>query len=59
MNSVVYNMDCLEAMKAMPDKAFELAIVDPPYGIGADAIGVKKFGATKSCKQKKWEILTC
>jgi site-specific DNA-methyltransferase (adenine-specific) len=24
----------MEAMKAMPDKAYELAIVDPPYGIG-------------------------
>lgn len=32
--SVVYNTDCLEAMRAMPDKAFDLAIVDPPYGIG-------------------------
>ena len=26
--------DCLEAMKAMPDNAYDLAIVDPPYGIG-------------------------
>ena len=28
-------MDCMEAMKDMPDKAFELAIVDPPYAVGA------------------------
>lgn len=28
----LYNMDCMEAMKQMPDKAFDLAIVDPPYG---------------------------
>jgi site-specific DNA-methyltransferase (adenine-specific) len=28
--------DCLEAMRVMPDNAFELAIVDPPYGIGED-----------------------
>jgi len=28
--------DCMEAMKAMPDKAYELAIVDPPYNVGAD-----------------------
>jgi site-specific DNA-methyltransferase (adenine-specific) len=35
MNSVVHNTDCLEAMRQMPDKAFDLAIVDPPYGIGA------------------------
>ena len=30
-------MDCMEAMREMPDKAFELAIVDPPYGIGVKA----------------------
>ena len=28
--------DCLEAMKAMPDNAYDLAIVDPPYGLGMD-----------------------
>ncbi len=27
-------MDCLEAMKDMEDNAFDLAIVDPPYGLG-------------------------
>lgn len=32
MTSEVYNMDCMEYMKALPDKAFDLAIVDPPYG---------------------------
>jgi site-specific DNA-methyltransferase (adenine-specific) len=30
----IYNSDCLDAMKAMPDNAYELAIVDPPFGIG-------------------------
>lgn len=30
----LYNMDCMEGMKQFPDKHFELAIVDPPYGIG-------------------------
>ena len=29
-----YNMDCMEGMKKIPDKYFDLAIVDPPYGIG-------------------------
>ena len=28
-----YNEDCLEAMKKIPDNYFDLAIVDPPYGI--------------------------
>lgn len=30
--NIAYNMDCLEAMRKMPDKCFDLAIVDPPYG---------------------------
>lgn len=28
------NMDCMEFLKAQPDKSFDLACVDPPYGIG-------------------------
>lgn len=31
---MVTNEDCMEMMKRYPDKFFELAIVDPPYGIG-------------------------
>ena len=30
----LYCMDCMEGMKDFPDKYFDLAIVDPPYGIG-------------------------
>ena len=30
-SSVVYNEDCVEALKRFPDKYFDLAIVDPPY----------------------------
>lgn len=36
----LYNMDCMQGMKEFPDKFFDLAIVDPPYGIGID--GQKK-----------------
>ena len=28
------NCDCMEGMKKIPDKYFDLAIVDPPYGDG-------------------------
>lgn len=35
MTSEVYNMDCMEYMKSIPDNFFDLAIVDPPYGINA------------------------
>lgn len=30
----IFNRDCMDAMKEMNDNAFDLAIVDPPYGIG-------------------------
>lgn len=45
----LYNEDCLQAMRLMSDKQFDLAIVDPPYGIGA---GSKKFinGTSKTVK---------
>ena len=33
----LYNMDCMEGMKQFPDKYFELAIVDPPYGLPKDS----------------------
>jgi site-specific DNA-methyltransferase (adenine-specific) len=39
-----YNMDCLEGMKEIPDKFFDLAICDPPYGIGYDAQAQKSAG---------------
>tara|TARA_R110002074_G_C12219952_1_gene637147 strand:- start:49 stop:657 length:609 start_codon:yes stop_codon:yes gene_type:complete len=29
----IYNQDCLKAMKSMKDNQFDLAIVDPPYGL--------------------------
>lgn len=29
-----YNTDCMVGMKKIPTKHFDLAIVDPPYGIG-------------------------
>lgn len=43
-----YNMDCLDAMRQMPDKAFDLAIVDPPYGGGAGSqfVQIEEAGPT-------------
>ena len=31
--ATLHNIDCMEYMKTLPDNAFDLAIVDPPYGI--------------------------
>ena len=30
----LYNIDCMEYLKTLEDNSFELAIVDPPYGVG-------------------------
>ena len=32
--ATLYNLDCMEYMATLPDKSVDLAIVDPPYGIG-------------------------
>jgi len=51
-----YNVDCIEFMKSKPDKYYDLAIVDPPYGIsmGGGKIGnskkdYKQFAGSDSC----------
>ena len=38
-----YNMDCMQGMKEFPDKYFDLAIVDPPYGDGG-VLGAERRG---------------
>ena len=50
------NIDCMEYMRTLPDKAFDLAIVDPPYGID---VANANYGArktkNKSCDGKNWD----
>lgn len=38
----LYNMDCMEGMKEFPDKFFDLAVVDPPYGGGSQTVNVER-----------------
>lgn len=38
--SNIYNMDCMEYMKTVPDRYFDLAVVDPPYGINAPSMNM-------------------
>ena len=42
---VAYNLDCMAYMRALPDKAFDLAVVDPPYGGGGKASPTKSTSA--------------
>jgi len=56
-NSIAENRDCMDAMREFPDKYFELAIVDPPYGIGRDGSKktTSKHGGRKAHKFKGWD----
>jgi site-specific DNA-methyltransferase (adenine-specific) len=52
----LHNIDCMEAMEEMPDKAFDLAIVDPPYGIGMDGkVGIDGSAEAKNYTEKQWD----
>lgn len=41
----LYNVDCMIGMKEFPNKFFDIAIVDPPYGIGENGTS----NHTRSC----------
>ncbi len=45
----IYNDDCMNVMRKLEDKSIDLAIVDPPYGIG------KNWKKNKHAKFKKHE----
>ena len=44
--------DCIEVMKGYPDEYFDLAVVDPPYGIGED--GLKNHSRNQKAQAKKY-----
>ena len=47
--------DCMEYMATVPDKYFDLAIVDPPYGISINMNMGRKKGEAKKHIDKKWD----
>jgi len=54
--SEVFLLDCIEGMKRYPDKYFDLAIVDPPYGIGINHnIGRRKGDKPSKNKKVIWD----
>lgn len=55
MGVELLNVDCMEYMRSVPDKYFDLAIVDPPYGLGEH--GGKN--RSKAVLQKNGGSLTC
>ncbi len=51
------NVDCMEYMAGLPDKAFELACVDPPYGLGDKLIigGKELQGRAMTALHSGWD----
>ena len=50
----LHNRDCMLALKEFKDNQFELAIVDPPYGI--DIIKNGNVGGSNAAKHKEYKI---
>tara|TARA_R100001594_G_scaffold20079_3_gene38923 strand:+ start:4881 stop:5519 length:639 start_codon:yes stop_codon:yes gene_type:complete len=54
----LHNKDCMEALEKMQDNQFDLAIVDPPYGLGISGQKENKKGKKsdrKFHKEKEWD----
>jgi len=59
MKNKIILADCMDIMKDIPDKYFELAIVDPPYGIGkrlSQGAGKLKNSALQNMNSE-WDVL--
>ena len=55
----LFHADCMEIMKQYPDKYFDLAIVDPPYGMPKDSThgrGKLKNRILNNGSVEKWDI---
>ena len=51
-----YNCDCIEFMKTKPDNYYDLAIVDPPYGINInESMGRRKGDKHSGHKKAYWD----
>lgn len=57
MESIVYNLDCLPEMKKYKDDFFDLAIVDPPYGIfNGGKSGFLKHSYDLQQEANSWDV---
>lgn len=48
-------MDCMDYMRGFPDKFFELAVVDPPYGIDVNMNIGRRKGDKRKHTIKGWD----
>ena len=55
MSVQLLHADCMVYMAGLPDKAFDLAIVDPPYGIGVGNTPMSSKWASSRLEKKDWD----
>jgi site-specific DNA-methyltransferase (adenine-specific) len=51
----IFNCDCMELLSQTPDNYYSLALVDPPYGIGASEMTMGSGKNKKFKKGKNWD----
>ena len=49
----IYNADCLDILKELPDKSIDLVLTDPPYGI---IKGLNVKGMEKTSEASEWDF---
>ena len=52
----ITNEDNMELMKRYPDNYFDLAIVDPPYGINADKAQNGSMGQEEKANKQESQV---
>jgi site-specific DNA-methyltransferase (adenine-specific) len=57
MISETFLMDCMEGMKQYPDKYFDLAVVDPPYGLGDKITQGGTWASKLTSRDSEWDII--
>lgn len=56
----VWHSDCLDLLKALPDKSVDLILTDPPYGLNKKSFELKAedrrdFGSSYSAIRENWD----
>lgn len=54
----IYNADCMDILKELPDKCIDLVLTDPPYGINIaknGKVGGRKLSKVKDYGKKNWD----
>jgi len=52
----ITNEDCMELMKRTPDGYYDLALVDPPYGINQTSMNMGGRKTIRPDKDKSWDL---